>query len=220
MTRYVEFLPSSLSGAGQHCRCWSLVAQQGRRFHHDIYTSDSPQLTKPASYYYSNFSEFGLTESITFGADLGHSVSGESKLIVFLRHPILALKDKHHFAAELGVGEIAGEFILRPGLFYGRGLAHHNSSGWLAIDVLFEHHVRLQKTDFKADFTYGTTFSGGIKTILQMQSGRQAGDPKFLRFAPSLAIPMGSTTHLELGGSLNLIGEPEYGLKIGIWKEF
>jgi hypothetical protein len=180
----------------------------------------APSLTKPASYYYSNFSEFGLTESITFGADLGHSVSGESKLIVFLRHPILALKDKHHFAAELGVGEIAGEFILRPGLFYGRGLAHHNSSGWLAIDVLFEHHVRHQKTDFKADFTYGTTFSGGIKTILQMQSGRQAGDPKFFRFAPSLAIPMGSTTHLELGGSLNLIGEPEYGLKIGIWKDF
>ena len=41
----------------------------------------APSVTKPASYYYSNFSEFGLTESITFGADLGHSVSGESKLI-------------------------------------------------------------------------------------------------------------------------------------------
>lgn len=180
----------------------------------------TPSLAEPASYYFSNYSEFGLTRNLTLGADIGHSVSGDSKFIVFLRHPILKLKDKHLFAAELGIGQVADEFVIRPGLSYGHGFSGFKRSGWLAVDVLFEHHTVSQATDFKADFTYGLNHSGGFKTIFQLQSGRQAGDPNFLRFAPSFAIPMGASAHLEFGGSLNLIGGAEYGLKVGIWKKF
>lgn len=177
-------------------------------------------LADPAHYYFSSYAEYGLTRKITLGGDIGHSVSGESKLILFLRHPVLTLNDKHHFAFELGAGVVANDAVIRPGASYGSGFSRWGRSGWFAIDILFEHHIAAGSTDFKADVTYGLNHPQGYKSIFQIQSGKQVGDPSFLRFAPSVAIPISSSSHLELGGTINMIGAANYGLKIGVWKKF
>ncbi len=72
----------------------------------------------------------------------------------------------------------------------------------------------------KADITYGRNHGRGFKSIYQIQAGKQIGDPSFLRFAPSVAVPLGQQTHLELGASMSLKNQPEYGLKIAIWRQF
>ena len=177
-------------------------------------------LADPADYYFSSYAEFGLTDDITVGGDIGHSVSGASKFIVFLRHPIFTLNDKHHFAFELGAGIVANDTVVRPGVSYGSGFSRSSQSGWFAIDILFEHHITTRSTNFKADVTYGINHPRGYKSIYQLQSGKQVGDPNFLRFAPSVAIPISTSSHLEVGGTINMIGATNYGLKVGVWKKF
>lgn len=180
----------------------------------------APNLEGPASYYFSNYLEYGLTDSFTFGADLGHSVSGESKSIAFLRHPLWQHNTTHYFAAEIGLGQVAGNVVVRPGFSYGRGFSNGKTSSWLTVDLLFEHHLVKKHTDFKADITYGLNHHGGFKSMIQIQTGKQTGDPSFLRLAPSFALPMGASSHLEIGGSIALRGTDEYGLKVGFWKNF
>lgn len=180
----------------------------------------APNFDGPASYYFSNYLEYGLTQNLTIGADVGHSVSGESKAIVFLKHPLLQWENTHYVSAELGFGQIGNDIVVRPGLSYGRGFSNVDSSGWLTVDMLFEHHIGKDRTDVKADITYGRNHSGGFKSMLQIQTGKQIGDPSFFRIAPSFALPMGKSTHLELGASVALRGNSEYGLKLGFWKEF
>lgn len=184
------------------------------------YQVSAQDLSGPVDAYYSGYFEYGLGNGLTLGADSGHSVSGDSKFVLFLRRS-MALRDSGHiFAAELGLGQIGTDAVVRPGLSYGYGFSGARGSGWLSVDLLFEHHVGMDRTDAKADITYGRNHARGFKSIWQLQAGKQRGDPSFLRLAPSVAVPVGSRTHLELGTSTGLRGPSEYGLKIGVWHEF
>lgn len=190
-----------------------------------IFAMSSLQVTDASlegsgDFYFSTYLEYGLTSELTLGADIGHSVSGESKGIVFLRHPIWQKSRTHFFAAELGLGTIANDSVIRPGFSYGRSFEYKESSGWLTFDSLLEHYPEQRRSDFKLDITYGRTYSKDFKTMLQIQTGKQEGDPSFLRIAPSFALPAGKSAHFEVGGSFELRGVPEYGLKIGLWKTF
>lgn len=180
----------------------------------------APNLGTPANYYVSNYLEYGLTKELTLGTDIGHSVSGDSKAILFLRSPIFRQITPHLFAAELGIGKVAEDFVVRPGLTYGRSFSNGTGSGWMTVDILLEHHLGRNRTDRKLDLTYGRNHRGGFKSMWQIQAGRQRGDPSFLRIAPSFALPMGPSAHFELGASVALTGGREYGLKIGLWKAF
>ncbi len=180
----------------------------------------APNLAGPVSYYSGSYVEYGLTNKLTLGSDIGHSVSGNSKALIFLSYPIGTLAKKHHFAAELGFGRVAGSTVVRPGLSYGRGFKNRFGQGWFSIDALLEHHLGESRTDVKVDMTLGLNHDGGFKSIIQLQTGKQRGDPGFVRLAPSFAMPMGRDMHFELGFSAALRGPADYGVKLGLWRAF
>ena len=115
---------------------------------------------------------------------------------------------------------IAGEASLRPGLSYGHGFAGKRRSGWIALESFVEYRVSTGRTDFKTDLTIGFNHNDRFKTILQVQGGVSTGDPSFVRLAPSAIIRTGPKTHLEIGLTTGLRGDPETGFKFGFWREF
>ncbi len=166
--------------------------------------------------------EYGLSDKLTMGVDAGHGVSGLSKTIIFLSYPILSTENGHRFAAELGMGEIAGDPVLRPGLSYGRGFSTKGGkSGWVSVDTVAEIRLLSGLTDYKADLTLGLNRNNRIKHIFQLQLGASAGEPLFARAVPSVVIGLGKTSHFEIGLTAPLSGhDKNLGLKLAFWRAF
>lgn len=176
---------------------------------------------EPSSRYMTLYLEHGLTEKLTLGADIGHAVSGEGKTIGFLRYPLgLAPDSRHKLSAEIGLGEIDDDTVIRPGLSYGAGFDIRGVSGWIAVDALAELYPTSGNVDAKMDVTFGLNLQEGHRAILQVQSGQRTGDDPFARFAPSYVMPLGKNRHLEIGGSVSLMGEADVGLLLGLWQSF
>ncbi|PIE12651.1 MAG: hypothetical protein CSA70_09125 [Rhodobacterales bacterium] len=177
--------------------------------------------TGPYAVYSTTYLEYGATDTLTFGLDLGHGVSGDTKAIVFARLPIAVIADKHHVAVELGAGTLAGQATLRPGLSYGRGFKTvRDMTGWFAIDSFAELRTASGQVDFKTDITLGLNHNDRFKSMIQFQSGMSEGDNIFLRVEPSLVIRLGKKSHIELGLTAGLVGEDQLGVKFGFWRDF
>ncbi len=199
------------------------VAQAGawlREPGHGFFSATT-YLLEPGSggqHYAGVYLEYGLNKRLTFGLDLGRGVSGNTKSIAFLRWP-LAGTGRHRVALDLGIGEIAGNPTLRPGLSYGTGFDGPLGSGWLSLETAAERNLRAGCTDYKADLTLGLN-RPRHKILLQLQSGKAAGDPAFLRIAPSVTRDIGKGWQVELGLTREVIGGHAGGLKLGLWREF
>lgn len=176
---------------------------------------DGPFFTYNTFYY-----EYGLNDRITIGADIGRAVSGEIKAIGYARMPVLSRLEHNRFAIELGVGSIAGNRVIRPGLSFGRGISTRWGHGWIAMESVAEIAIDVGKVDYKADFTFGIDVRPRIKVIVQLQSGAPAGDPYFARLAPSVVVRVSKKSHIEFGLTAGLVGDDQIGLKIGIWRAF
>ncbi|MFZ7092191.1 hypothetical protein [Primorskyibacter sp. 2E233] len=170
----------------------------------------------PTEQYYTAYLEYGLTDKVTLGFDLGRSVSGDGKTVGFLQWPLRSADKGPKISAALGLGRIGEQIVLRPGLFIGWGL----NKGWLTIDSTAEYQIENALTDYKMDITWGRNLARDRKLILQLQTGKPAVDPAFVRLAPSIVVPMGKRAKLETGGTLGLVGDTSMGLKIGLWTEF
>ncbi len=201
-----------------HAGAW--LAPEGHGF-----ASATTRLTWPQDYallgwmepegrYDTLYLEYGLTRRVTLGADLGRSISGGGKTLVFLRMPLKA-EGALRLSAELGLGRIEGAQALRPGLSLGLG----HAVGWVNADLLAEIRQG-EGTDYKLDLTLGINLPRKLRAILQVQSGVQQGDPPFARVAPSVVVPLHKHLQIELGGSWGLTGDASAGLLLGIWSEF
>ncbi|WP_226624566.1 hypothetical protein [Alloyangia pacifica] len=168
----------------------------------------------PEMRYDTLYLEYGLHRRLTFGTDLGRSISGGGKAVAFLRVPLRG-KGPMRVAAELALGRIEGVATLRPGLSVGLGL----ENGWLNADLLAEMRGA-EGTDYKLDLTYGLRLPRKLRLILQVQSGVQQGDVPFARFAPSVVVPLRRRLQAEIGGSWGLTGDKSAGLLLGLWTEF
>lgn len=195
--------------------------EKGAGFIASAVNISASSINGPYALYSTTYVELGLGHDLTLGADIGHGVSGKSKAIAFLRRPLGELAPGHLFAAEIGLGEIAGEFVLRPGLSYGHGLSRRNgTTGWLSVEAFSEHRLTTSRVDFKADFTFGLNHSDRLKTILQLQTGKSHGDPFFARLAPSVVMRVSPAMHVELGVTAGLTGDDSYGVRLGFWRDF
>lgn len=205
-------------GSPAHAGAW--LPPEGRGF-----ASMTTRLTWPKDYgmqgwrvpqqrYDTLYVDYGLGRRFAVGLDLGRSISGSGKALIFLRR---ALKDEGplRLAAELGLGQIEGASALRPGLSLGRGQAW----GWINADLLAEMRGS-HGTDFKLDLTLGLTLRRGAKAILQIQSGLTRDDPPFARLAPSVVVPLHRRLQAEVGASWGLTGDDSAGLLLGLWSEF
>lgn len=178
-------------------------------------TLDGPFFTYNTFYY-----EYGLTDRITIGTDLGRAVSGEIKAIAYARLPILQGSGRNKIAIEIGFGTIAGNTVVRPGLSLGRGINTRWGHGWLALESVAEIAVKTNQVDYKADFTIGVDVRPKIKLIMQLQTGAPSGDPYFARLASSVVVKISRKSHIELGMTTGLVSDNQIGLKIGMWREF
>ena len=170
----------------------------------------------PTGRYDALYLEYGLTDRLTVGLDLGRSVSGGGKTVAFLQFPALPETSALKAAVQLGIGQIDGRQVIRPGLLLGLG----RDGGWLAGDLLIEQPVTGAPFDIKLDMTWGLNLPKERKLILQVQTGRHAGDPAFVRLAPSIVVPLRGPFSTEIGAAWGLSGDDSMGLKLGIWTQF
>lgn len=170
----------------------------------------------PTNDYSTLYVEYGLTDRLTFGADIGHSVSGSGKTVLFFQWPVRQSAKGAQVSAQFGFGIISSQRIIRPGLSVGWGL----KNGWLSIDSVAESYVDRGRTDFKLDMTWGRNLPKDRKLILQVQTGQPDGRDPFVRVAPSLVLPLRGPAKLETGVTWGLTGDASMGLKIGVWTDF
>lgn len=170
----------------------------------------------PTGDYASLYLEYGLTEQLTLGLDLGHTSQGAGKTVVFVQHPLNTTNASTKIALQLGLGQISGALSVRPGVLVGRGLPN----GWFALESFAEIQISERRMDYKIDVTRGWTLPKSRKFILQLQSGVPARQDSYSKLAPSLVVPIKPRTHLELGMSWGLVGDRSMGLKLGMWHEF
>lgn len=172
------------------------------------------------SRYDTLFLEYGLTGSVTVGLDFGHSVSGDNKQVAFVRLPVWRRDTGWIVANQLGLGHIGGNRILRPSLSIGRGTQTQHGYGWQSADLGIEIYPALGTWDVKLDLTWGIARPKGTFWVLQLQTGKQHGDPAFARLAPSIVRPISARTKLELGLTYGLHGENSIGAMAGMWADF
>ena len=177
------------------------------------------QSAEPTGKYYTFYLEYGLTDRLTLGLDLGRSVSGEGKTVVFLRHPVTRPEARLKIALELGLGNIDGQTVLRPGISLGHSFELREMPGWIALDSVAELSES-GGTDLKVDLTLGLSTAQDTKYMLQLQAGAPAERAPFLRLAPSVVIPAGRDRHVELGGTYGITGDASFGIKLGLWQKF
>lgn len=224
LTRLALVLALCLSAAQSHAGAWprdkgtwfaSVAAQFS--WPQDIATLQS---VNPTSEYYMLYLEYGLTERLTLGLDLGRSERGTGKTIAFARLPVWARDRPLKLAVELGLGQIDGAPVVRPGFSIGRGIRLWDRDGWLSMESQAEIATDSGQADLKLDLTFGLTAQSGRKYLLQVQSGAPADRAAFARLAPSLVIPFGKARYIELGGTYGLTGDETFGVKLGLWQKF
>ncbi|MBV7396074.1 hypothetical protein [Mameliella sediminis] len=170
----------------------------------------------PTEDYSTLFFEYGVTDRLTLGVDIGHSVGGSGKSVMFFQWPIRSADSGAQATVQLGVGVISGEKVLRPGISIGWGL----EKGWLSIDSVAEAYVDSGKVDYKVDLTWGRGLPKNRKLILQIQTGQPDGRDPFVRLAPSLVLPLKGPLKVETGVTWGITGDSSMGLKLGLWTDF
>lgn len=181
--------------------------------------AEEPDAAGRVKIVFSSYAEHGLTPRLTLGLDLFGDGTRMSKAIAFLRRPLLQERQEWKLAGEVGLGQVDGLNVLRPGLSLGRGVRILGRHGWITLDtraVLLMDHVRV----WEADLTLGLSAMDRLKLIVQLQGGAPDAGRAHLRVAPSAVWRFGPGRHLELGVSTGLDGHTPDGLKLGMWLEF
>lgn len=180
---------------------------------------DAPDETGLARQSFTLYAEYGATERLTLGLDLGGDALRMTKAIAFARWPVGQDARTWKIAVEIGVGQVSEQSVLRPGLSLGRGLTLWGRQGWAAFDgraVIFGGG----EVTLESDLTLGIAISTRGKVLAQVQTGQEAGGRPYARFAPSYVHETKPGAQLEFGVIVPLSGEGERGLKLGLWRSF
>lgn len=165
--------------------------------------------------------EYGITQTLTAGVDLGFSDDALYKAVAFGRLPLNQPGASWKITAEMGVGLAEEDAVLRPGLLLGRSLALGDRSGWLSLESLaYIAAEDPQEINISTDVTLGVNVTDKTKMLLQLQNGNDPMNPDYLNFAPSVVIEKKPGLHLELGMKAGLKESGDYALKLGLWRTF
>jgi len=170
----------------------------------------------PTETYQTAYFEYGITDRLTVGFDLGRAVSGKGKSIGFIQYPLRNRDAGPKVSAQLGFGRISGRPVMRPGVSVGWGL----DRGWVSVDTVAEIQIDSAQTDYKIDVTWGRVLSRDMKLVMQVQTGAPHDETVFARLAPSLVVPISKRFRVVVGGTYGLTGDDTMGLKLGLWSEF
>jgi len=168
---------------------------------------------------FSLYAEYGATERLTLGVDLGGDIQRMTKAVAFVRWPLGPTARPLKLALEMGAGQVEGENALRPSFSVGRGIRIGRHHGWLNADtraILFDGGAAAYETDLTAGMSLGER----VKALVQLQGGIPARGRTYLRLAPSLVYEARPGMHIELGLSEPVSGGGERGVKLGLWRKF
>lgn len=174
--------------------------------------------------FFGVYHEWGVSPSLTFGADIGQQPGGLKQALVFVRTPLPELANGARTAVEFGIGVIdtgtGPEPVIRPGLAIGYGFGSAYGNGWVGLEasVLSAPNSGLLRA--KLDATAGMTLSSRMKIMVQWHTDHEVDGPTFHMIAPSIVMRTGPRQQVQIG----LQAEPKrggtIGLKIALWQEF
>lgn len=169
--------------------------------------------------YAALYLEYGATERLTFGLDAGRAIDGSGKSVIFLQWAQRRRVAGLHLSWQLGLGRVDERAVVRPGVSLGRSFGEGHRTGWVAADALAEIGGDAT-TDLKLDVTLGVTRGGGRKALLQLQTGREWGDPPFARIEAVAVMPLRGRSALTLGVFHDLDPDGTGGIALGLWQRF
>lgn len=166
--------------------------------------------------YSTVYAEYGINPDLTLGVDLGSDEAGGHKALAFVRMPLS--RERLHVAFELGAGVLGERPAIRPGLSLGQGLTFGERNGWFNIDT--RANVAGEHVSVAIDTTIGLHVGADTMLIGQLQQGGPMGDPDFLRLTGSVVWRISPHRQLEVGMSRGLINAEDFGIELGLWREF
>lgn len=176
-------------------------------------------ITDGSDGYATLYLERGLAHDLTLGLDAGGHEADLAKAIGFLRWPMGGGGGADVWAMEFGLGLAEGEFALRPGLSYGRGLRLGQIPGWLAVDgrALI---VDGMKGVLETDITLGLKPRPDHMLIVQLQTSAATERESRAKIAPSYVFELSPGRHLEIGMTAGIVEASEVKIKLGLWHSF
>ncbi len=165
--------------------------------------------------------EYGLTERLTLGLDIGHKIGFDPNTRVFARLPLWQSAGQA-LAVEASLGVEGAVTLYALGLNYGRGFDLAGTPGWFGVDTRWveaegDGAEFLRQT--KIDVTAGLSFDNGVKAITQVFH-TQVGDTAYSSLAPSLVVPITAQLQLQTGVLFDLQHGAAPVLKLGLWQDF
>lgn len=173
------------------------------------------------------YGAYGLSQRLTLGVDLNRSANRSGHALMFARLPVLP-KGQTRLAAELalGVNQRAGPWLpmQRMTLSFGRGFQTVGGrSGWLAVDVGYEHRSSGAEVIWKLDATFGLNpAETGQRPapMLQVETSKPEGGRLTVSLIPSLRLKLHPERELIVGLEHRSGGQRSLGLRLGLWQRF
>lgn len=174
---------------------------------------------QPASGFGAAYLEWGATERLTLGFDIGRPYGTAPKLRAFLRLPLPLSLGKTVTAIELGIGQDGPAPFLRPSVSVGRSLSFGHRSGWLNLDLnaeIFRQRLPL----YQADLTFGLALPPRLTAMVQLNTSLRHGGQPQTRLASAVLFNFGKASQLEFGLSHALQGPAAPRVKLSLWQRF
>jgi len=167
------------------------------------------------------FVEYGLSDRITLGFDMGGTDEDLHKAILFAKMPV-KLPEFLSFkaAADLGFGVREDMKVIRSGLSIGRGFEFVGMPGWMSVDSIAYIETKGRDLAIATDLTIGLNTTERSKWIVQLQNGYEQSKEDYMKIAPSYIYERKPGQHLEIGVLAGLRNAEDYALKLGLWQTF
>ncbi len=166
------------------------------------------------------YTEYGWSDTMTLGLDLGGHSGAMSKAIVFARRHFGTAPGGMRLAVELGAGLADDDPVLRPALSFGRGLDWKGRNGWLVLDARALIIGEGREIAWEGDLTFGMQAFRKSRAILQLQARQPvSGDAQF-KLAQSWVIERAPGRHLEVGVTTGIRNSDALALKLALWHNF
>ena len=176
----------------------------------------------------STYLEYGFSDKMTVGLDVGYFTSRFGLKsgfgTVFLRRSIGKNEGPNKWAYEVGVGAAwAGELVIphiKTGLSWGRGIKVKDKSGWATVDASVKWDVSQGLHVTKLDGTVGLNFTDTTAGMFQIFVTNLDG-ATYGTLAPSVIYtPRKGKFKIQFGAESPVDDFINTSLKIGIWREF
>lgn len=202
------------------CLAGAWLREAGETYLSYSLTLEDPGDSGRAVGYSAIYLEHGLRADLTIGLDAGTDELGETKLIAFGVFPLTPPGSATRISAEMGLGMLNEQVVLRPGLSVGRPVTLFGRPGWIGLDARIGLRVDSGQASASTDWTLGLQATPRSKIIVQLQQGGHLDDSDFVRIAPSVVFERGPGRHLEIGVTAGLKSASDAGLKLAIWRAF